>query len=284
MTSPMGEPSIFHESSVLSGGVRLVVRTHTPAGPIRAEVVITHGLGEHAGRYGHVAARFGKEGLRTTVYDLRGHGRSEGRRGDAPSYDALLDDVAAVIGTIEDSGRPRFLMGHSLGAQITMNYLLARAPVCAGVIAASPWLRLAFRPAAWRISLARAISRWWPTFMQPAPSSPEKLSRDLDHLMSLPNPELRHHRISARLFFAVVEGGERALAQAGECKTPIFLLHGGDDPVTSAEASQEFYERAATRDKEFRLYPGTRHETHNDLDRERVLADVIEWMQKHIPS
>jgi alpha-beta hydrolase superfamily lysophospholipase len=195
------------------------------------------------------------------------------------SYEALLDDLAAVHGMAAEAGRPVFLMGHSLGGQITLRYLLSRQPVCRGGIAASPWLRLAFRPAGWRIALARALRRWWPTFLQPTPWDPAKLSRDPEHLMALPCPELVHHRISARMFLAVVEEGEKALAEAGRLKTPLLLLHGGDDPITSAEATRELFERAGSSDKEMRMYPGTRHETHNDLDRERVLAEVAAWME-----
>src|SRR3954451_6416028 len=81
--------------------------------PIRAEVVVTHGLGEHSGRYAHVAAALARRGLRMWGYDVRGHGRSDGRRGDARRYEGLLEDLGLVFTEAAREGRAIFLMGHS---------------------------------------------------------------------------------------------------------------------------------------------------------------------------
>src|SRR5678810_955655 len=74
-------------------GTRLFVRVAPVAGKEKAHIVLTHGRGEHSGRYLHVAAAFAARGLKLFSYDLRGHGRSGGKRGDAPGYNALLDDL-----------------------------------------------------------------------------------------------------------------------------------------------------------------------------------------------
>jgi alpha-beta hydrolase superfamily lysophospholipase len=247
-------------------------------------VVVTHGLGEHSSRYGHVAAALVGRGLQVAAWDLRGHGRSSGRRGDVTDYDLLVEDLAAVCAHFRIKGRPLFLFAHSLGGQIALNYLEQRSVDCAGAVIASPWLRLAFDPPWWKLWLARLAMHCRPAFVQRTGTRWERLSRDLAHLGSFPDLDLVHHGISARMFFAVRAAGERVLAAAGAVRTPILLLHGDADPVTSHHATCEFFERAGAPDKTLRIFPGGRHETHNDLDRAQVLGEIGGWIEARLPS
>src|SRR4051812_45667979 len=139
----------FDERWLHRGRARLFVRTAQLQTPVRAEVLLTHGLGEHSARYTHVAAALAERGLRMWAYDLRGHGHSSGPRGDA-RYEDLLDDLAQVHAEVAQSGRPVFFMGHSMGAQISLSFLWRRPVESRGAIIASPWLRLAFEPPRWR--------------------------------------------------------------------------------------------------------------------------------------
>ena len=264
------------------GDARLWLGSARVAEPVRAEVLLTHGLGEHAGRYEPVAERLASHGLRLHAYDVRGHGRSAGRRGDARRYVDLLNDLERVRREIAAQGRPLFLMGHSFGAQVTLQYLLSGAAGCHGAVIASPLLRLAFAPAWWRLALGRLALALRPGWLLRRPMNPEHLSRDLAHVQALAAPELLHAQVSARLFFAMRQLGEDALQRAGELRTPLLLLHGGDDRVTSLAATQEFMERAGSTDKQLLIVPEARHELFNDLGREEVLCAVIEWIEKRM--
>src|SRR5687768_2381478 len=104
-------------------GVRLFTRSATPPKPPRATVVLTHGLGEHSNRYGHVAAALVARGCQVVGWDLRGHGRSSGVRGDVAEYRCLTEDLAAVCARYHESDRPLFLFAHSLGGQIALRFL-----------------------------------------------------------------------------------------------------------------------------------------------------------------
>jgi len=195
-------------------GVKLAVRSARIAAPVRAEVVLVHGLGEHAGRYGHVARVLAERGLRVCAWDLRGHGRSGGARGDARDYELLVDDLARVVEHFVKAERPWFLLAHSFGGQVALRFLEKRQPECAGAVIAAPWLRLAFDPPWWKLALARAALRIWPAFAQQTGNRWERLSRDTAHLASLPDLDLVHHHISARLYFAMRAAGEAVLADA----------------------------------------------------------------------
>jgi alpha-beta hydrolase superfamily lysophospholipase len=272
--------------------IRLFVRRARLIGLARGVVVLVHGMGEHSGRYGHLAGALVARGLAVVGWDLRGHGRSSGVRGDAADNDWLVDDLAAVCAHFREKERPLFLFGHSLGAQIVLRYLereaasLGRkdtssereAAFCQGAVIASPWLRLAFDPPWWKLLLARLAMRIRPAFIQTTPLRAERLSRDAAHLASFPDLDLTHRCISARMFFALQAGGGRLLAAAGSIRTPMLLLHGDDDPVTSHHATCEFFARTGSEDKTLRIFPGSRHEMHNDLDRARVLREIGDWI------
>jgi acylglycerol lipase len=266
------------------GGGTLAIYQFTPAGqPPRGTLLLTHGMGEHAGRYTHVAQRLTQLGLRVCTWDLRGHGRSTGQRGDVPAYDLLTDDLQAVWQIAADGGKgPLFLYAHSTGAQIALNFALKHRPPVAGMIITSPWFRLAFEPPWWKVALARATARLWPTFTQNTELVPARLSRDLEFLKSLPNPELNHHRMSARAYFALTEGGERAAREAIALPYPTLLIHGERDPVTSVQATRIFFDAMQSPDKKLVIIPDAVHETHNDLCRDEVLKQICIWLKSRL--
>lgn len=273
-------------------GTRLFVRSSDPAvrssdstqGAARGSILLTHGMGEHSGRYAHVVRHLTAAGLRVLTWDLRGHGRSEGRRGDIRDYSLLIDDLLEVWSLASSGPRPHFLYGHSLGGQITLNFAVRHKPDAAGLIITSPWLRLAFVPPRWKVSLARIAAHVWPSFTQNTDVVPTRLSRDLDFLMALPDPHLVHHRMSARMYQALTAGAIRAGRDAIELPYPILLVHGGHDPVTSVSATKQFFRALRSQDKSLVIVPKALHETHNDLCRDSVLSQITAWLDARLPS
>ncbi len=263
-------------------GLRLHTLTQ-PAATEKAVVVITHGMGEHSGRYPHVLAHFAENGITACTYDLRGHGRSEGRRGYVGHYENFLSDLQHVFDHFQRKDRPVFLYGHSLGGQITVNFLVRHRPPVTGVILTSPWLDLAFRPPVWRLALAAVAAKIYPRLTQNAPPMEQNLSRDVEWLESLKAPGLAHRRMSAGLFTALVREAGKARRAAGKIKLPLLLMHGGDDPVTCVEASRAFLTAASSPDKELQIWPEMLHETHNELDRHKVLERASQWMLQRAP-
>jgi alpha-beta hydrolase superfamily lysophospholipase len=226
-----------------------------------------------------VIPRLSEAGLRVVTWDLRGHGRSEGRRGDIREYDVLVEDMLEIWSLANAGPRPVFLYGHSLGGQITLNFAVKHQPKAAGLVITSPWLRLAFVPPRWKTSLARVATRIWPSFTQNTDVVPARLSRDAEFLLSMPDPELMHHRMSARMFEALIAGAQQAFREGMQLPYPILLLHGSKDPVTSAAATKHFYEALRSEDKSLVLVPDALHETHNDICREWVIRQITGWLE-----
>ncbi len=265
-------------------GARLFVRSSDPGrGTARGSILLTHGMGEHSGRYGHVVERLNAAGLRVLTWDLRGHGRSEGRRGDIRDYTLLTDDLLEVCSLAASGPGPLFLYGHSLGGQITLNFAVRHKPDAAGLIITSPWLRLAFAPPRWKVSLARIAAHVWPGFTQNTDVIPTRLSRDLDFLMGMPDPHLVHHRMSARMYQALTTGAISAGRDAVGLPYPILLIHGAHDPVTSVAATRQFFDALSSLDKSLVIVPEALHETHNDLCRDEVLSQIAAWIEARLP-
>ena len=273
-----GDCILSEDFLVREDGARLFVRSWTPRGVVKAEVVLTHGMGEHSARYFHVGEFFAAHGIRLCAYDQRGHGRSTGKRGDVESYKALLDDLQQVTDHCATGGVPLFLYGHSFGAQITLNFSMDRELRVRGAIIASPLLELVFRPKRWKLWLARLALHLCPSHTQTTGMSDSLLSRDQAFLRTLRDRGLMHRQMSARLFSAICGAAQAAMENAPRFRLPLLLIHGGDDPVTSMRASHKFFKQAGSRDKTLRIFPGMLHETHNELGRDEVLNEVVRWI------
>jgi alpha-beta hydrolase superfamily lysophospholipase len=190
----------------------------------------------------------------------------------------LLDQVAARY-----PGLPRYLYGHSLGGNLVLNYALRRRPEISGVIASGPALRLGFEPPAAQLALGRAMDRIWPAFSQSNGLDRSALSHDPAVARVYASDPLVHDRVSARLALSMLEAGRWALEHAAEFPLPLLIFHGGADRLTSAAGSREFAAKVRT-DCTLKLWDGLYHETHNEYQRDEVLAFMIGWLNDHCPA
>ena len=260
----------------------LYARAWEPNREPKASIMLVHGLGEHVVRYDHVAAALTEAGYAMLGFDLCGHGKSGGPRGHTTSYDALMDDIAAFSVQVDKRypGLPIFLYGHSLGGNLVLNYALRRKPDLRGVIATGPWLKLAFAPPASQVTLGRLMNGIAPGFTQHSKLNTNGLSHDQAVVSAYENDPLVHDKISVRLFVEMYETGNWALDHAAEFPLPLLLLHGSADPITSAEASQEFAEKAGDK-VTLKIWDGLYHEIHNEPEKAEVFKVMLDWLAKH---
>jgi len=259
-------------------GKQLFGISWVPAEP-RAVVCLIHGLGEHIGRYDHVANHFNRSGIAVYGIDQRGHGRTPGKKGHARCQD-LWDDVESLMkeARLQHMDQPMFLYGHSWGGNVVINFLLRRnSSEIKGAVLSSPWLQLSFEPTSWQLRLGRWMSRIYPGFIQSNGLFPEYLSRDASVGEAYLSDPLVHHKISAGLFIEAFLNGQYALDHAEKLAIPVLIMHGTDDSITSTSASKAFSKSAAEYST-LKLWPGMRHETHNELGKEGVLDYVTQWL------
>lgn len=260
-------------------GLRLYAQGWQPETEPTAAICLVHGLGEHSGRYAHLAAFLNQAGYVLLAFDLRGHGKSEGQRGHTPSYEALLDDTAHFLdgaaGRYPDC--PRFLYGHSLGGNLVINHALRRRPPLAGVIATGPLLRPAFEPPAWKMTLAKIMYRLWPTLSLSNGLDRQALSRDPEVVRAYNDDPLVHDRLSARLGMDMLQAGLWSLEHAAEFPLPLLLMHGSADRVCSPQASREFAAQAGE-GCTLQIWDGFYHEIHNEPEQGEVFEYLLEWL------
>lgn len=249
-----------------------------------ALVLAIHGHGEHIGRFKPMAEYFIQNSIGFMGIDLRGHGRSGGKRGHTPNYELLLDDVGLFIdkASREYPELPLFLYGHSMGGNIVTNYVLRCDPSqLSGAIFSSPWYKLAFEPPAFKVALGKLMNGIFPAFTQSSELDTNALCSDPAKVKAYEEDPLVHDKISAGLFFTVYSAGLWALENANKLRLPALLTHGDQDALTSADASLEFAERAGT-NLEFRLWKGYMHEPHNEPEKDKVFRLLTGWIRSRI--
>ncbi len=253
----------------------------------RYQIIGIHGLGEHAGRYARFADQIAADGGKCSFLDLRGHGKSGGKRGHSPSWQLLIEDVQLFLKNQLDPDLPVFFFGHSMGGGLALSYALQLSQlnveqrIFCGFIAASPLLKLSFTPPGWKLFLARLLVGVWPAFSLDRGINSSNLTRDKDIQAEYLADPLNHERVSAALTLDFLEAGQKSLALAGELKIPTLILHGQADRVTDPEASRIFASIASGY-AEFESFPHCRHELLNELNRDQVVQSIFNWIHRQI--
>ncbi len=251
---------------------------------VKAVVVLIHGMGEHSKRYEKdVIPYFNQNSIAVLTYDQFGHGKTLGKRGHNPSFEAVLDCVHFMLEKAKElfGDKPTFLYGHSMGGNVAINFGLRRENSLTGIIATSPFLRLAFEPPAWKLFLGKIMLKIAPSMTMNSGLEVAAISRDKNEIEAYKNDPLVHDKVSGNYSLVFMETGEWAIKNAQKLKLPMLLLHGTGDRLTNYKASEEF-EKNANKNVNLKLYEGAYHELHHDYVKQEVLKDIVTWIFKTI--
>lgn len=247
---------------------------------VKAVVVLVHGMGEHSSRYeDYLVPKLVENGYAVLGYDNYGHGRTKGKRGHCPSYKALMNTLEEALVKSHDlfPNVPKYLYGHSLGGNLVINYVLRRKHRTRGVIATSPFLRLAFKPPKWKWFLGKIMLKIWPSVTLPSDLELDALSRDKREVTRYKEDPLVHDLVSPMFSFPIMKVGEWAIQYADRLDIPLLILHGTGDRITDHKASQEFASASDLAD--IKLFEDGYHELHHDICRDEVFQDILEWLK-----
>ena len=244
-----------------------------------AITLIVHGFGEHISRYDHVAQQFINKNISVLGVDLAGHGNSTGKRGVIKSINDFFGCIDSMLNhvTQERNSLPRILYGHSMGGNIVLNYLIKSSEnnfCCA--LATSPWLKLAVQPGAIQLFLARTMNNIYPSLQQSAALDVKEISSVVEVQDDYAKDPLNHDKLSVRLFNEIHNNGLNAIASAATIDVPLLIAHGNADAITSAKASEEFANACPT--ATLKIWPGLRHETHNEHNQDEVIRFYVNWV------
>ncbi len=274
-----------HKESQFSctDGTQLYCRSWIPQEQLQAALIIVHGFSDHSGRYMPIVKILISRGIAVYSFDLRGHGRSPGRRGYIESFASYRDDLLIFTRhvAVQQPDLPLFLLGHSMGGLIVLNFGQRYPKAVNGIIATSP--HLSDPPVSpLLIALSRTLSNIWPTFSIDAGMDNTGISRDPTIVQDFQDDPLRHGKGTPRLATELSKAVIETNANAAGFQPSLLITHGTADRMTSPEASRRFYEKVASNNKTYIAYEGGYHEGHNDIHRERVTIDIAQWLEEQI--
>jgi alpha-beta hydrolase superfamily lysophospholipase len=263
-------------------GLRLHVTVWKPHGPARAVIALVHGLGSHAQRLAPAALALCGAGYLVAGLDLRGFGHSEGRRGHTPSLEAYGDDLAGFLAELSRRwpGLPQVLYGHSMGAVLVLAFTLMRHPSLAGVIATATSLRSQVADQRLKVLLVRLLGRLLPTLPLHNGLDLSRLSRDPAVQAGVEADPLCHRTVTTAWGRALLRAIALVQAGAAAFPLPLLLLHGTEDTIADPEGSRRFAAAVPAGLVTLQLFPGFRHELHNEPGREQVFARMIGWLDQ----
>lgn len=249
----------------------------------KAVIVLIHGFGEHSGRYAHFADFFNQNGYSVVSMDNRGHGKSGGKRGHAPSYDVYLNDIETLLNYAKQQvpQLPIYLYGHSMGGNLALNYTLRRKPALKGVIATGPWIRLAFEPKPILVTIGKLFRKVLPGFSQGSGLVQDHISKDPAVVEAYKNDPLVHGTITASASIGLLEAAAFLNSYEGAMPVPTLIMHGDEDLLTSQPASEEFAQRVGAT-VTYKKWHGMYHEIHNEPQKLEVFNFTLGWLEHDI--
>lgn len=262
--------------------LELFYRWH-PAEDARAALVVIHGFVEHSGRYEHVFAALEEAGYATLGLDLRGHGRSQGRRAFVRTFDEYSEDIAVAVARAHEllPDRPVFLLGHSMGGLCAVNYSLHRGRQVDGLVLSCPFLGVGMKVPGWKAALGKVMSSVWPSLAIPSGLDPKLVSRDPDVVKAYIADPLVTTKATARWYTEMVSCQARVMARASMLAMPTLVMQAGQDSLVDKAATLRFYEQLGAQDRELKLYEPCYHEIFNEPEKMDVLGDLVAWLDAH---
>jgi acylglycerol lipase len=273
--------SMREEEFMGRGGTRLHMRHWRPEAP-RAVVVICHGVNSHSGQYLWAGEQLAAAGFAAYAYDHRGRGQSAGPRFYIDDVREYTEDLGTFIALAKsrEPGLKVFLLGHSAGGVVSCTWALDHQAEVDGFICES----FAFEvPApAPVLALVRLFARITPK-LPVLKLKMKDFTRDAAALRALEADPLTLGEVQpARTVAALLEATDRMRKEFPTITLPLLIMHGTADKATLPSGSELFYERARSRNKTLKLYEGHFHDLLNDVDKEKVMADVIAWIDARL--
>jgi acylglycerol lipase len=255
-----------------------------PEGKVKASLALVHGLGEHTGRYNHVAEALTAKGYSLTAFDLRGHGKSEGIRGHSPSYAALMEDISQNINLTQEHfpQTPVFLYGHSFGGSLTLNYCLTQKSDLKGAIVTSPSLGPGEPIPPLKLTLGKLMYTLAPTMQMVNGLDRSGLSRDTEVVSNYESDPLVHAKISTRMALDLLNNGKFIIEHASEFPLPLLLMQGTKDRIVDPELTREFAAKAPLSKITYEEWVGFYHELHNEPEESKIFTFTTNWLDMEL--
>ena len=266
------------------GGTKIVYDLYEPATDPVGLILVTHGVAEHAGRYHHVADVLVGLGLRVAIPDHRGHGRSEGKRLLARDMSEFTTDLETLRKLEVVDGRPTYLLGHSMGGQIALDYALDHQSSLAALILSAPAVLPGDDISPLLMKVAKVLGKVVPGLPGQKLSS-ASISRDPAVVKAYDEDPLNFRgALPAGIGGAMLRTMDSFPSRLPSLKLPLLVLSGTGDTIVNPEGSRLVARLAGSSDKTLKEYDGLYHEVFNEPEKELVLGDLADWLKAHLAA
>ncbi len=266
------------------GGLKIATRSWEAAGKAKAIMILVHGFNAHSGYMEYPAEQLSANGFACYALDLRGRGNSEGERFYVEELSDYLGDIDILVNTAraEHPGLPVYFLGHSAGGVISTSYVYEHQDEVAGLVCHSFAFDVGL-PHLVQLAL-EGIGKLLP-HVHVFSLNNAHFSRDPAHVERMNNDPLIHKESqpaeTARVMLLAAEALKEHMPTF---KVPVLIIHGTEDKATQPRGSQYFYDHAGSADKTLKLYEGHFHDLLADVDREIVMADILNWLNERVPA
>jgi lysophospholipase len=246
-------------------------------------ILLVHGFGEHCGRYDALTAELNEKGFNVFRFDLRGHGRSDGKRGHIFEFEEYLQDFACFKERAlshPQAHTSSFLLGHSYGGLVALSSMLRDPSDIRGLALSSPFFGMADGIPKWKIGLGKVLSKYLPSLSLPTEIDPADVSHDPETINDYATDTLIGRTASTRWLTETLGAQERALAHAHQLAMPLLWQQAGDDRIVSKVKSRSVYEATGSSDKTWVEYPEMFHEIWFEQERELPIGELKTWLEQ----
>lgn len=255
-----------------------------PDGRIKAYFLICIGLNEQCGRYQNVADFFTKHGIGVFSFDHIGHGKSDGTRSFVKDYSVLINPIHRCLDIINDQlpEAPIFIVGHSMGGNITANFMIDHQDRIDGAILSGSLVKIPDYVTETTIKLGELFSKYLPKLRLIGVDS-EGLSKDPEVVREYnTDPLVYNGKSTARLMNLINEGINNIAENGSTITKPILLLHGGLDRLCEPAASVYLHNLVSSQNNQLIIYDELYHEIYNEPEQEMVFKDILTWVNEQL--
>jgi acylglycerol lipase len=260
-------------------GINLFAQCLVPYYNPKALVILIHSIGEHCNRYQWLAEQLVEKDFAVLFFDLRNHGRSGGKKRFAANYPDFLKDIESIVnqGIQMFPSIPVFIYGQGFGGNLALNYTISGSPFIQGLIVTSPWLKPIKKNPAYQSLLIPYLMQIAPGFLIQTGLKAEDISRDLKAVYLYRNDPMISRKMGIKLLNQTNAAAIKASRSIYKINVPFLLMHGSADNFISCQTSRDFVQNASERTT-FIEWEGAYHELHNDIEKEKILEAIINWL------
>jgi alpha-beta hydrolase superfamily lysophospholipase len=265
-------------------GLRFFSQRWIPTDP-KALIILVHNAGDHSGRYHYVINRFAQDGYAVAAFDQRGHGLSDGRRGDVDRFDHWVEDIRSFVTEVRQElpkKTPVVIVAIGVGGLTALNYSISHPDDIDGIIAISPAISVKLEVPGWKRWLGQRLVNLVPRMAVKIGLEPQMLTRDESLMDEYKSDPLVCRKITLRMGREIFNASSMVMPLAFRLRKPILMMQAKDDMVCSSEATRMFFDRIEYPRKKLIMYDGAFHDPLNDMVKDEAYSDISKWLDQVI--